>query len=184
MQKLKTVAIYNTKGGVGKTSLSYNISKDLEFRYITNDMSVSLMKMPKAKLLRKNIPLQENTLYDFGGFEDSEALNIVNQTDLVIIPTICDMNSIARTLALLKKIKHNRILVVGTMIEKEKDFSDIKQVINHHYPQVEIAQFRRTKLLKNAMENGIGAVKLYNSKKLYRKAFIEYNHILKKCIQE
>jgi len=183
MNKKSTIAIYNTKGGVGKTSLSYNISKDLGYQYITNDISASMLKMSKSRNIKTNIPLKENTLYDFGGFEDKEAFKIINEVDLVIVPTICDMNSLARTLSLLKKIKHENVIVVGTMIDKKKDFQDIKKVVNHHFPKIKVFQFRKTRLLRNAMEEGISAKQLFSKKKLYKEAFIEYNTILNQCLE-
>lgn len=182
---LNNIVVYNTKGGVGKTSLSFSLSKDLKFKYITNDNSVSMLKMGKSRLQKQNIPLQENTLYDFGGFEDKEALNITNQAKLVIIPTICDMNSLARTIALIKKIKHRRIVVVGTMIETKKDINEIKQVINYHFPDIKVFQFRKNKLLKKAMEKGLSATNIFNlgnqEKRAYKNSFLEYNKILEKA---
>ena len=178
------IAIYNTKGGVGKTSLSYSLSKDLKLNYITNDISVSIMKLSKAKLIKKNIPLCENTLYDFGGFEDIDALNISNLAKLVIIPTIADMNSLARTISLIKKLNHSRIIVIATMIETEKDFEDIQTVINHHFKDIEVLQFRKTKLLKNSMKLGISPLELYKQKRLYQNAIVEYKNIINKCKKE
>lgn len=183
MKVKNNIVLYNTKGGVGKTTLSYNIAKDLKLNYITNDMSVSIMKMPKAKLVKKNIPIQNNTIYDFGGFEDEEALKIANQASLLIIPTISDMNAMARTISLIKKIKHSRILVVSTMIENEKDYEDIKMVINHHFKNIKVFKLRRTKLFKNAMNSGIGAIELYKQNKIYTGVISEYNQILKECIE-
>ena len=184
-----TVAIYSEKGGVGKTSLSFSLAKDLKMKYITNDQSLSMMKMGSARLCNKNIPFQENTLYDFGGFKSEEALEIISKVDLVLIPTICDINSIAKALGTIKKIlkikKETKIIVIGTMIEKYKEFSQIHQVISKHYPDIELIPFRKTKLLKNAIEEGIGANSLFikdnKNRSLYKNSFADYEKIKNKC---
>lgn len=184
-----TIAIYSEKGGVGKTSLSYSLAKDLKMKYITNDQSLSMLKMGNARLCDKNIPFQDNTLYDFGGFKSEEAIDIISQVDVVLIPTICDMNSIAKALTTIKKIlKKNPdtyIIVVGTMIEKYKEFSQIHQVITHHHPHIEMIPFRKTKLLKNAIEEGVGAMSLFSknnqNKSLYRNSFADYDKIKTRC---
>ena len=53
------IAIASTKGGVGKTSIAFSLAKDLNYRYVTNDMSVVLNKYKNAKYYPKKIPLYE-----------------------------------------------------------------------------------------------------------------------------
>jgi len=179
------IAVYSEKGGVGKTSISYSISKDFKMKYITNDKSVSMYKMNNARFIKNNIPLEENTLYDFGGFESKEAVDICNKADIVLVPTICDMNSLIKSIKTIKKIKNTNIVVIGTMIENFKEYSQIKQVINKYFPSIEVIPFRRNKLLKNSIEAGIGASDFFNSsnreKKMYKNSFSDYEKIKKRC---
>lgn len=176
---MRSIVVYSTKGGVGKTSLSHNLSKDLSLNYITNDQSLSALKLNKGKLIKNNIPILDDMIYDFGGFDSEEAYRIANEANLVIVPTICDMNAIARALSTIKKINHRNILVVATSIERKKDFEDVLKVFNHHYPDLKVVQFRRTKLLKNAIESGVSARSLNND--IYKKALREYNIIYTSC---
>ncbi len=175
------VSIYSTKGGVGKTSLANSLSRDMGMKYITNDLSVVVGKYNKASFHSKNILLKPNTLYDFGGFKSAEALKIANQSDIVLIPIINDANAVMKALIALKELKeHTNIYVIATMIDSKKDYSEIKQVINHHFPKREVLYFRRTKLLKNAMDSNQGVLTFLKNNKMahvYKNSVKDYEKI-------
>jgi len=176
------VVVYSGKGGVGKTSISYSLSKDLNLRYMTNDVTESALRS-KSRVYSKSIPLYDNALYDFGGFESSEAYKIAESADIVIVPTICEMNSLFKALLTIRKIKNKKIIVINTMIDKQKDIEQVRMVIGKHFEDIEVLPFRRNQLLKRSMEEGISAYELMkNDKKsfLYKNAFAEYLNILKK----
>lgn len=180
---MSVVSIASTKGGVGKTSLAFSLAKDLNVRYITNDMSVVVTKYKHAKYFPKKIPLYENTIYDFGGFVDQYSSEILNQSDVIIVPTICDANSIMKSLKLIKEYQHKTILVFANMIENKKELEFIKESIEKYFPNLTYTHLRRTKLLKNALETGVSASELFNSNNqtqyVYQQAFGEYSKLLR-----
>jgi len=181
-----TIAIYSQKGGVGKTSIAFSLSKDLKLKYITNDKSASMYKMGNAKFSKTNIPYQENTIYDFGGFKSEEAIKIANQVDLVFIPTICDINAISKALDTCKTLNNKNIIIIATALERKKDYEQIKIVFDKYYPEIKVIPFRKNKLLKNSMEVGMGATEFFKKSKksnlLYKNSFIDYEVIKNSCL--
>ncbi|BAK74309.1 MAG: hypothetical protein AB7S49_06635 [Arcobacter sp.] len=115
--------VYSIKGGVGKTTLSVQISQMLEFTYVTNDSHSSahnLMPEEKGFLVSseeyEEIPFDEKVVYDFGGFKDTRINEIIKQVKKVIIPTLTSIVDVQATLATLKdviEINKNIILVVN-----------------------------------------------------------------------
>ncbi|MEA1918297.1 MAG: hypothetical protein U9N52_00545 [Campylobacterota bacterium] len=182
------IAIASTKGGVGKTSIAFSLAKDLDYRYVTNDMSIVINKYKKAKYYPNKIPLYENTIYDFGGFVDKHADLILNEADVILLPTTNDKNSIMKSQILIKAFKHKTILVFANMIENQRDYETIKTEIHRYFPNLAFTHLRRTKLLKNALENGQSAKELYESTNqtqyVYRHAYEEYAKILSLFTQE
>lgn len=172
---------YQTKGGVGKTTLAYSLAKYLNYKFITNDSSTAIIKL-NGTIFSKDIPIRDNTIYDFGGFKSEYIENILNQIDLIIIPVINDANSVFRALEALKKVQNKKHILVANMIENDKDLLDIKKVIFYHYPKTEIVSIRKTKLFKNAMEenlNIIDYIKKSNIGHLFKSGLEDFNIFLK-----
>ncbi|MEW5832103.1 MAG: hypothetical protein AB1763_04635 [Campylobacterota bacterium] len=177
------ISIASTKGGVGKTSLAFSLAKDLGYRYATNDMSVALNKYRNARYYPNKIPLYPDTVYDFGGFESPHVEEILHQSDIILLPTTNDANSIMKSLVFIKKFREKTILVFANMLENPNDALAIREKIHEHFPGMAFTYLRRTKLLKNALETGQSATELYESNNhtqhLYRQAYGEYRKILK-----
>jgi cellulose biosynthesis protein BcsQ len=177
------ISVASTKGGVGKTSLAFSLAKDLRYRYATNDMSVVLNKYKNARYYPNKIPLYPDTVYDFGGFENLHANEILRESDIIILPTTNDLNSIMKSLIFIKNFREKPILVFANMIDAPNDAVMIREKIHEHFPNLAFTYLRRTKLLKNALESGMSATELYESNNhtqhLYKQAFHEYSKILK-----
>lgn len=177
------ISIASTKGGVGKTSLAFSLAKDLGYRYATNDMSVALNKYKNARYYPNKIPLYPDTVYDFGGFDTPHADEILRASDIILLPTTNDQNSLMKSLVFIKKYKEKTILVFANMIENPNDALSIQTKIHEYFPNMAFTYLRRTKLLKNALETGLSATELFESSKhnqhLYRHSYLEYQKILK-----
>lgn len=115
--------VYSIKGGVGKTTLSVQISQMFDYTYVTNDSHSSahnLMPEEKGFLVSSEeyneIPFDENIVYDFGGFKDTRINNIIKQASKIIIPTLTSIVDVQATMATLKdvvEINKNIIIVIN-----------------------------------------------------------------------
>ena len=115
--------VYSIKGGVGKTTLSVQISQMLEYTYVTNDSHSSahnLMPEEKGFLVSseeyEEIPFDNNVVYDFGGFKDTRIKDIIKQSKKIIIPTLTSIVDLQATLATLKdiaEVNKNIIIVIN-----------------------------------------------------------------------
>lgn len=177
------ISIASTKGGVGKTSLAFSLAKDLGYRYATNDMSIVLNKYKNARYYPNKIPLYPDTVYDFGGFDNPHANEILRQSDIILLPTTNDLNSIMKSLIFIKNFREKTILVFANMIDTQNDAVMIREKIHEHFPNLAFTYLRRTKLLKNALETGMSATELYetnnHTQHLYKQAYGEYHKILR-----
>ena len=103
--------VYSIKGGVGKTTLSVQISQMFEHTYVTNDSHSSahnLMPEEKGFLVSSEeydeIPYDHNVVYDFGGFKDTRINDIIKQANKIVIPTLTSIVDVQATMATLKDV--------------------------------------------------------------------------------
>ncbi|QDF29913.1 nucleotide-binding protein [Halarcobacter anaerophilus] len=130
--------VYSIKGGVGKTTLSVQISQMLDFTYVTNDSHSSahnLMPEEKGFLVSKEeyneIPYDENVVYDFGGFKDTRINDIVKQAQKIIIPTLTSIVDLQATLATLKDVIeiNKNILIVVNRAKNNNKANELKEYL-------------------------------------------------------
>ena len=113
--------VYSIKGGVGKTTLSVQISQMFDYTYVTNDSHSSahnLMPEEKGFLVSseeyEEIPFDENIVYDFGGFKDTRINNIIKQANKIIIPTLTSIVDVQATMATLKDVAQiNKNIIIA-----------------------------------------------------------------------
>ena len=118
-----SIVVYSIKGGVGKTTLSVQISQMLDYTYVTNDSHSSahnLMPEEKGFLVSseeyEEIPYDDRVVYDFGGFKDTRINDIIKKSNKIIIPTLTSIVDVQATLATLKdviEVNKNIIIVVN-----------------------------------------------------------------------
>jgi len=180
------IAVITTDGGAGKTAISFALAKDLDYYYMTNDKSiVNLVYKDYSKIApAKELPIIDNCIYDFGGYYDTGVINIIKKCDVVIVPSINDLNSKMKAISTIDELKkyNNNFLVIATRVENDTDFKEINEAIKKRFDNIKVMRLRKTKMLKNGLESGLSPLELVSQSKLMAhigRAFIpEYKAIL------
>ena len=194
--------VYSIKGGVGKTTLSVQVSQMLDYTYVTNDSHSSahnLMPEEKGFLVStedyNEIPFDENVVYDFGGFKDSRINDIIKQANKIIIPTLTSIVDVQATIATLKdvsEINKNIIIVINRTKNNNKAIElkeYLEEEINKSYKNINfnILFVRDSSVLEDslfdceAIENKAGTNRF--KRHIYRNAIEDMNNI-KKALKE
>ena len=179
------VTIMTKKGGTGKTSLSFNLAKDLDFYLLSNDDSIIEKIYDKAKIVDKLEVVDVDCIYDLGGFIDKKAIKVFKASDIIIVPTTLDANSIKRAINTIDEIDiycKNIVIVINRVkkqtIKKYKESIKILEDLKK-----DIFYLRESEIITNSMHTGKTITELYNknglSKKNYKNIFSEYQQILK-----
>ena len=194
--------VYSIKGGVGKTTLSVQVSQMLDYTYVTNDSHSSahnLMPEEKGFLVSTEdydeIPFDENIVYDFGGFKDSRINDIIKQASKIIIPTLTSIVDVQATIATLKdvyEINKNIIIVINRTKNNNKAIElkeYLEEEINKSYKDMKvfILFVRDSSVLEDslfdceAIETKAGTNRF--KRHIYRNAIEDMNNI-KKALED
>lgn len=152
MKKNKKYLIWTKKGGVGKTNISAELILQLNFPAITNETSSMLSRIipnNRLKILKpdEEVPNYETSMiFDFGGYLDSRIIEVVRQSNYVIVPTIPEISDIQGCIETIQTLKQytNNIVVIANKTEHKNDIDIVKEAIEviGNYPIFEIKKSR------------------------------------------
>ena len=132
------ITIVNFKGGVGKSMIAHQLISGFGFRGYEIDPYGSLSERIPDKVERIDIQAKhltkptEETIFDFGGFDDIKLDQAIEYSDLIIIPFIPTLETIQGTVDTLIRVAsaNKPILMVPNMSQKENDINDAKFVFD------------------------------------------------------
>jgi len=132
---MANITICNFKGGVGKSLLAHQLITSFGYRGIEIDPYGSLAdrlpeRVEKVDITATTLPQVENTIFDFGGFDDRKLDLAIEQSGLILVPFIPTLESVQGTADTLLRIKGFEvpILLVANMVQKPEDVQDAKFV--------------------------------------------------------
>ena len=183
----KIITFFNKKGGTGKTSLSFSIAKDLDYALLSNDDSVIEEIYPnKAKILDEIEIINYDTIYDLGGYIDKNIIGLFKASDMVVVPTLLDINSIKRTINTVLEVNKycKNIIIVLNRIEKNKLGKYEQSVKALESLKKPIIKIRESEAITNSIHRSKTISQLYHagglSKSQYHGIFEDYSLLLNK----
>ena len=130
------ITICNFKGGVGKSLIAHQLITGFGYDGVEIDPYGNLAARLPEKVSMVNIDAKElgsyeNTIFDFGGFNDVKIEHAINQSDLIIIPFNATMETLQSTIDTINSIKDydKPILFIGNMIQKPEDIAEVNVII-------------------------------------------------------
>jgi len=130
------ITVVNFKGGVGKSMIAHQLISGFGFYGCEIDPYGSLSerlpdRVSRIDILQKNLEKPKNeTIFDFGGFDDIKLDQAISYSDLIIIPFIPTLETIQGTVDTLVRVAsaNKPILMIPNMSQKENDINDAKFV--------------------------------------------------------
>ena len=181
----KVITFFNKKGGTGKTSLSYSVAKDLDYPLLSNDDSVIEEIYPnKAKILDELELIEHNVVYDLGGFIDKGIKEIFKASNIIVVPTTLDINSIKRTLNTVVEIKEycNNIVIVINRVQKNKISKYRESIEALKSLKKDIIYIRESEAITNSIHLAKTITELCNvsnfTKNQYKGIYEDYTNLL------
>lgn len=232
-QRKMRLRVVSRKGGVSKSTISFNMRKDLGMKYITNDkenspihslfpemyfqvpelemsfeeyvnrvVSTKSTEEEKRKIQtsyytnkdtvekQRGLKIVEktrmfDTILDLGGFPDKKSQEFIIKSDLVIVPTINDINSLysnTRFIKRLEKVNSNILIVVSLC--KKNDLEERTKIFRDQgidYPILPLSESDRIKKCirsKKSICEYFEDTSFKLSKHIYKKIYNEYQDIL------
>lgn len=129
------IVICNFKGGVGKSFIAHQLITSFDFNGVEIDPYGNLSerledKVEKIDILEQKLGQYENTIFDFGGFNDIKLGQAIKQSDLIIIPFNATVETLQSTIDTINIVKDydKPILFVANMIQKPEDIKEVSVV--------------------------------------------------------
>lgn len=130
------ITVVNFKGGVGKSMIAHQLISGFGFYGCEVDPYGSLSdrlpeRVERIDIQQKYLEKPKNeTIFDFGGFDDIKLDQAISYSDLIIIPFIPTLETIQGTVDTLVRVAsaNKPILMIPNMSQKENDINDAKFV--------------------------------------------------------
>lgn len=154
----------SVKGGVGKSSIAFNLSAYINSTYITNDViAIDDAAVIHIERNKKRIPTsllsEEDIVFDFGAMSthiDPKVSHALNLCDVVVIPTMTDPRSLQATIDTVNfaKAANKPIAIIINNFTNQKKFDQARQYLINTLGHLPIFTIRSTTLFERVSRDG------------------------------
>jgi len=158
------VLFVSYKGGVGKSSIAFNYSVYMGYRYITNDLvAIEAPEVFQIDANKNRIPellcYEDDTVFDFGAMStkvDPKVAHAVELSDVIIIPTLTDMRSLQATVDTYNLVRDagKPIGIIINNFKDQKKFERAKDFLIERLGNLPIFTMRSTTLFERVARDG------------------------------
>jgi cellulose biosynthesis protein BcsQ len=176
------IVVFNPKGGVGKSSISYQIAKRYNLPMFTNDLynfvgdNDSTLQLTTLDEYEKEFPLQDG-IYDFAGMPDRRISKVVKSANVVVVPSLLSYSDVKSTILTIDDIsKYNRNIIVALNRIKPDDEKRVKEISESLREYAEFKDFTllsisESKGVLNSINRGLSITELIQESPLMKRAY-------------
>ncbi|RLA76930.1 MAG: hypothetical protein DRG78_18160 [Epsilonproteobacteria bacterium] len=186
------IIIFNSKGGVGKSTYATQIALYLDATIMELDpygvlgQTLDTNRVFKVGL-KDEVPevTEGDVVYDFGGFDDARLDTVSKNADLIVIPFNPTINALGTTLESYKRVKGLGlpILFIANAVINEQDAHDALDFLKENTgDDIDYFIVPHTRAIQTSENEGTSIIELANSsglkKHTYRKIGKTMNELM------
>lgn len=154
----------SVKGGVGKSSIAFNLAAYVNYTYVTNDIiaiddDTAIQIEPKKRRIPVQLSSEPNIVFDFGAMStqiDPKVSHALNICDVVVIPTMTDPRSLQATIDTVNFAKeaNKPIAIIINNFTNPKKCNQARQHLIKNLGRLPIFTIRYTTLFERVSRDG------------------------------
>lgn len=171
LENSSRIMVFNAKGGTGKTAIALNLALTCGYGLLTNDRLTvvdSVLKDDRYTILEKDAPLPTipddwPIVFDFGGFPDSRAIQVMKKSQYILIPILPHKENMQASIDFIKEITEHKyqpkiiIIVNQTTGDQYKAF---KETLEFFFPKIKTFNIKKSSAFAWMIEHKLSIAEL------------------------